>query len=607
MNLRSIISWASALALSGLLSACGGGSTSPSTSAENATTNSTGNATVGSTFVRLIHLNDLHAHMTEHKEKVRYADGSIHIETRGGLPRIATRIQQLRTEQPQSLLMNIGDTYHGGVEALFTNGNAIVDPVDALGIDIGVPGNWDFAYGPQVTRARYNPDFSNADVKSPNFPNLAGNVTFTTPGRRGDPFLPATALYNIGGVNVGLIGITSDIVPRMSEILALGMSFLTARNDYLALINDHARALRAQGATIVVVMSELGIHKDLDLANSIEANAVDVFFSAHTHESTFTPEKTNSGAIVVEAGNDTFLGYMDFEVNNGVVLNKLWSLETIDSTIAPDPSMQALVDLARAPFLDPNVNMSLPSPIAGNTLTAPIDTVVGVTPISLDRRNALENTFNNVMTDSLRQVAGTDIAMTPGFRYDAVVAGEGQIEDNVVASGQVTLEDLYRFFPVPFTLSTAQVSVQRLKEIIENNLTAVFSPNAFSQSGGWFDGFSGLDLSVNLANPDGGKIVDIRLTGDPLPLLDTDILNVAGCSRPIDRDTATTLCSYSGFTGVTSLLHPVTNEAFSPVAFFQYAMENGFVPNTVRHSIVDENLTKMWPNDPFYQPLYGVQ
>ena len=74
---------------------------------------------------------------------------------RGGLARLATLIKKIRSENPNSVLMNIGDTYHGGVEGLFTNGNAIVDPVNALGIDVGVPGNWDYAYGPGVFRLRY--------------------------------------------------------------------------------------------------------------------------------------------------------------------------------------------------------------------------------------------------------------------------------------------------------------------------------------------------------------------------------------------------------------------------------------------------------------------
>jgi hypothetical protein len=83
--------------------------------------------------VVFIHLNDLHANLTPHRDLVRESDASgapvSHVETRGGLARIATAIRQIRTGTQHSVLMNIGDTYHGGVEALYSRGNAIVAPV----------------------------------------------------------------------------------------------------------------------------------------------------------------------------------------------------------------------------------------------------------------------------------------------------------------------------------------------------------------------------------------------------------------------------------------------------------------------------------------------
>ena len=54
--------------------------------------------------------------------------------------------------------------------------------------------------------------------------------------------------------------------------------------------------------------------------------------------------------------------------------------------------------------------------------------------------------------------------MTPGFRFDSVIGANELLEDNTVASGDITLEDVYRFFPVVYTLSTANVTGQRVKE-----------------------------------------------------------------------------------------------------------------------------------------------
>jgi 2',3'-cyclic-nucleotide 2'-phosphodiesterase (5'-nucleotidase family) len=121
------------------------------------------------------------------------------VAMRGGLARLATLVAAARADNPNTLLLNVGDTYHRGVEALFTNGNAIVGPLDALGIDAAVPGNWDFAYGPIVTRARYGAA-PRAEVLRPSLPSLAANVSYAAPDpRAGEPLLPATVVRDVGG------------------------------------------------------------------------------------------------------------------------------------------------------------------------------------------------------------------------------------------------------------------------------------------------------------------------------------------------------------------------------------------------------------------------
>ena len=121
-------------------------------------------ASYAQTTIPLLHYNDLHAHLTPHKDLLRVGDtcavdanASAVIVERGGIARLKGLVDSLRAQNADAILMNIGDTYHGGVEAAYTQGNAIVAPVNALGIDVAVPGNWDFAYGPGVWRKRYTP------------------------------------------------------------------------------------------------------------------------------------------------------------------------------------------------------------------------------------------------------------------------------------------------------------------------------------------------------------------------------------------------------------------------------------------------------------------
>lgn len=575
--------------------------------------------------ITFIEYNDLHAHLTQHKDLIKTNGGAVQVVKAGGLAQIKTVIDQIRKENCNNVLMNIGDTFHGGVEAYYTNGDAITDPVNAMGFDIGVMGNWDFAYGPEVTRGRYqniaakpyqgcstgsgstkgseSGSASTSLPKQPNFLHIVANVWNEDSPQ--SLWLPPTAIIKMDGANVGFIGITSDIVPDMSSALARTFIFLKGQDNYRDLINQHAADLRSKGANIVVVMSELGIHKDLKLGEVINPGAVDFIFSAHTHELTQVPITTASGATVVEAGNDIYVGRMDvqFDTKKSAIVGKRWSLVAVTSDITPDPAVQQLVDQARAPFLDPGVNMT-----TGNMrLTQPIDSVVGYVTQPLDRRHALENTFNDAYSDAYRQIAQTQLTSTSGFRYGSVVPKPGvTLEDNTVTDGAVTLEDMYRFFPFYVPLSTATISGSNLKTVIETSLSETFSATVFSQSGGWYAPFGGLDLVVNLAAPDGSRVQEMRLHDTGQLVYADDQLTVAGCAG--NASEPGNLCDQSGFENVLPFIDPTSSSGsqWDALAMFIYALQHGYVKGGVSDSVQDFNNTPLWPVNDYFQPLYGV-
>ncbi len=382
----------------------------------------------------------------------------------------------LRAQVP-SLLMNIGDTYHGGVEALYTQGEAVAAAVNALGIDVGMPGNWDYAYG---------------------HPMLVCGLTF--------------------------LG---------ADAMASGDSAAWT-SAYRSLVETQAKALRAAGASVVVVMSELGLQKNYYLANAIAPGTVDVVFSAHTHEAVFTPLTSKSGALVVEAGDDTYVGHMDIRVANGSVTSRDWTLEPVTSAIPEDPSVKALVDAARAPFLAADPNLTIP----GNTgaqyaLHQAITTVVGTTPYPLTRKNSLDSSFNKL---ALRTRAQTTLGMAPGFRFDSPIpTSSSLVEGSIVADGSVTLEDAFRFFPVVYAMGTATVTGASLQTVLEGAMNDVFSADVPMQGGGWLEGFAGVRATVDLAAPEGQRVQSLALP-DGAALDPGTAYTIAGATPPLCED-----------------------------------------------------------------------
>jgi len=584
-------------------------------------------------IISLVELNDLHANLVAHSDFQRNADGSTQYVTRGGLARIAAMMNNIKTQNPDSVVMNIGDSFHGGVEAFYSSGNDVVDLVNLLPIDIGVPGNWDFIYGPLATRLRFTESTamppaggvaglnlgifnigSLSEIRKTKYPDLAENLQFTALCNfpriaicQPVP-IPGTWKKTVNGVTIGFIGITSDIVAMMHPILVTGMTFTQGEAAYQTLINNAANTLRTVPDTlpvadIVVVMSELGIHKDHRLAEIINPNSVDIFFSAHTHELVTTPIATASGAVVVEAGNDTYLGRMDvhWDATNKVINSLNWQILPVETSITPDPTVMAAVDAVRAnylssaanppssanPFTDPSMYNS------GQTLTMPIDTVLTTTNRPIDRRHSLENPFNNLMTDLLRNAYSSDIAMTPGFRFDTVLEGSPTVAKDF------RLEDVYRFIPVVYHVATANITGANFKIAMEKNLAGVYSTTIFNQAGGWVNGYSGMTSNLNLANPNGQRVIDFTLYGATTPVAASDTLSVTGCIRPMEP-TTDTLCTLGGFTNV-------VDQGISMIDFLTQQLQAGVLSMfSQRHDISDSASTLLWPNGAFIQPLNGA-
>lgn len=589
------------------------------------------------TVVTLVELNDFHANLVGHPDLVRDPDGTFHIEERGGAARTATVISEIRTQNPDAIVLNIGDTYHGGVEAMYTDGDAIHDVVEALGIDLGVPGNWDFAYGPPVSWKRFRGDdlpsmfaAQAADIRTVGYTPIAANAfidadntgSLTGPMANmlsnalrpddGEPWIAPTAIRTVDGIDIGFIGLTSDFVARMHPMMALGLAFTDGEDATRQLVEDQARTLRTQGADLVVVASELSVHKDHRLGEVLEPGLVDVFLSAHTHELTLEPLVTASGAIVVEAGNDGWIGQLDLVVEDGALVDTVWTLHPIDASVAADPTVAALVEQARAPFLgDVSVTIEegfMPNPLAGQPLTRSIDTVIGTTDRLLHRRDALESPFNDAFTDMYvdythahAHIEDADVAISPGFRYEIPLAPAGwDMGNGIVATGDITLEQAYRYFPAPYTLGIGHGTLGQLHAVQESLLTNVFSPDVWKQEGGWVDGFSGVSADVDLTGPDGARVSALSLTDgttDP----STPVV-VAGCRRPMDDDS--TLCSHGGFSQVVDLTDPVTGRQLTALDVLEWGLAQG-VP-APRQSLTEVSAEPMWPEATFVQPLEGV-
>ncbi|TFW31015.1 bifunctional metallophosphatase/5'-nucleotidase [Massilia horti] len=465
-------------------------------------------AGVGTGEVTLIHMGDLHGHLVPHPSVRSDAAG----KTEGGVARIYTLVNHIRRANAgKTLLVNTGDTVHGSAEAMFTQGEAMIKVLNAFEFDAYAPGNWDYVYGTD----RFLSDFIGPDAKAKWHPVIANLYYDNYPGlqaKNGQTVAPPYLVKQVNGLRVGIIGFTSDRGPQAGDPkITAGLRFTDGAAEY----DKYVKELRAQDVDLVVVISELGLHGNLSLADAIPG--VDVILSSDKHEVTPVPVVSRNGTLIVEQGMDgQAVGELRLSVKKGKVIAKKYVSHRITEKLAEDPNIAALVAQARAPMVrGPQFRAgAVTNPFSGAPLRQPIDTVVGQTEVALHRSNfaneampaVLEGSSHDMLTDAFRAQAGAQLGVITGFRYGTVVA-----------PGPIKLEDLYHFLPVGAQIARGELTGAQIKQSLEGK-----PQNAQARAGewvnGWTAGFSGLTADFDPSASQDSRVSNVRINGQPVQL-----------------------------------------------------------------------------------------
>jgi len=561
----------------------------------------------GNKNVTLIEMGDLHGTLVPHAAIMKNSNGSEYeVASAGGLARLKTVVDSIRADNPEAVLLSVGDLTHGSAEAMFTVGDAMMVPMNAFGIDVYTPGNWDFGYGGAVFRNRFTsfgpkptipgnlrtmtsyvscgdvpviegltdaasgytcseitatapfPTPPGKGVIKASFDTVAINVYNAAPlppAAQNKPVLPPFKILERNGTTIAVIGITASIVPQQADTFNIGFRFTQGVQELPGAIEQ----VKNLGAELIVVQSELGLSQNIKIAQSFED--IDVMYSAHTHEVTLgafvvnedevirtIPGQAPSGqvinrlargaAIVVETNRDMYVGRLDVRVAGGKVVDFDWEAIPVDGSVAEDPAMAELVAAMEEDFVEGDDGVVMthnfrpggfnPAPPAtvGLQLVDDLDTVVGHTEILLLRHSVLEDALNNFIADGILAIANSvaDVSNVPGWEngVDISMANGFRFGNAVLPNSDITLRDLYTWFPIAPAVNIADFSGQSIEKSLDTILGAVFDRNVFMQRGGWYLGLAGMEQKIDLKNrpfsSSSGRIVETKIGGDALDL-----------------------------------------------------------------------------------------
>lgn len=474
------------------------------------------------TRIRFIHIGDLHGHLVP-RPHVR-SDGTGAKE--GGLARMATLVNRLRSEQPNSVLVNTGDTIQGSAEALFTRGQALVDVVDRLGVDVFAPGNWDYLYGKDRFLELFGPGTGapgrSALAAAHRWGALACNVYHD--GTH-DLLLPPTGIVDVGGVRLGFVSLSSErAINALGPWVTEGIRFSGDAHE----VPGHVASMREAGVDAIVLVSEFGLAKNILIAE--DNPDIDIVLSSDMHEETREVVRTGNGALVSEVGQDgTRVGVLDVTLGDGGVAEWHYTLHRVDDSVEADPTVAALIEEVRLPFLAGQDFRPHTNPINGTVLTRPIDDVVGHTDVALHRSDfvggqrpaVVSGTSHDLIAESIRVEAGADIGHLRGFRYGTHAA-----------PGPITLEDLFHYMPVGAQVGVGDVSGAAIAALLENSADGALNPDPWAWKGGWLHATAGVTYRLDPGVTKGERTSEpkVRRAGSEVyePLDESATYRVAG-------------------------------------------------------------------------------
>src|ERR1043166_61661 len=391
--------------------------------------------------ISILHTTDLHGHILPTFDYDGTAD-------RGGLARCVTQIRHWRKQNPNSMLIDVGDVYQGTDVSLRNKGDLMVDLFNQLKYDAWVIGNHEFDWGIEP--------FTDALQKSA-MPVLgattildgksAGSSASQHPFAKIRPFI----VRQIEGIKVAIIGITTP-----------GMSFWLPRQftggiDFQHPVEPVRRAIakvKSEGADAIVLTGHMGLKPRTggdDFANSVTALTsefpnVPVFIAGHTHQ--IIPSRLANGVLFTQAGHfGIHVGRVDlqFHRRSKKLLGRTAICELMDNRVHLD---DVVMSRAKSQLAESDAALAQPIGELAQTLHAQ---------------------GRPGQPSDIEKLVGAAIAESL-LERNVVVDGvmHGVFDENAdVFAGSKTVNDIWSIIPYENYIVTAELTSDEIKAAME--------------------------------------------------------------------------------------------------------------------------------------------
>ncbi|WP_418510170.1 bifunctional metallophosphatase/5'-nucleotidase [Corallibacter sp.] len=257
--------------------------------------------------ITILHTNDVHSHI----DAFGPDDGKN--PNKGGVARRATLIDNIRKENPNTLLLDAGDIFQGTPYFNYYGGELEFKLMSKLKYDAATIGNHDFDNGI---------DGLYAQLPYAKFDFLSANYDFSNTIM--DTHVKPYKVFNKAGLKIGVFGLGIEL-----NGLVLKSAYKETRYlDPIEIAQDMSRTLKEnEQCDLIICLSHLGYYygddskKVSDLVIAKNTKDIDLIIGGHTH--TFLPKPTivknvnGNNMLVNQVGcYGINLGRIDFYFDN---------------------------------------------------------------------------------------------------------------------------------------------------------------------------------------------------------------------------------------------------------------------------------------------------
>ncbi len=482
--------------------------------------------------ITLLHTTDIHGQINVHDEFF-WENENVVFKKRGGFAHLKTMINELRKQNPNTLLLDGGDCFQGSGIVSLTEGQAMIPLMNNLNYDLVLPGNWEVIYGKKMLLK---------DLGGYNARKICANMF--DDDSVSDLLFPPYSIFYIGGIKIGFVGYNDPLTPiRQTPAYSKGIKFCDPEKN----LAKYVKILKEQEqCKMVFVMSHMGLAQQLNLASQSYAEGVDYILGADTHERIREPLIGKYSKVTEPGAFASFIGKLDIVIEDGKIKDESYELLDVDpEKYAADEEMMAMVEQTYLPY------------------NKELKRVIGKTKTPLYRSYIIETPMDNLITDSVMWKMKTDIAVSNGFRFCPPL-----IPDSKTGIAEITKDYLWSMLPVNSEVKTAEVTGEQIWNWLESELENAFAKDATKRFGGWFVRFNGMKVIFTIGNNKGSRVQKVLVKGKPIDLAKT--YTMVACLREGDPDDM--LCRMKNTHNPTPkgiFLHDVLEEylaKYSPVA-----------------------------------------